>query len=197
MASFECRAAAGVCDVAEHCTGSSAACPSDGFVSASVECRPAAGTCDAAESCTGSSATCPTDVNQPDETPCDDANVCSINDRCVGGICGGFIETCGNGTFDGNCAEQCDDGNLDPGDGCDANCQLEPCGVAPFLDCRPPTASGKASVQIASRLNSEKNKLQWKYSPGGTTPKADFGDPTTSTELPVLHLGRGGAAILA
>src|SRR5262249_34062793 len=38
-----CRAAAGVCDVAETCTGSSSACPSDGYASASTVCRAAAG----------------------------------------------------------------------------------------------------------------------------------------------------------
>ncbi len=180
-ASVECRASAGVCDVAEHCTGSSAACPSDGFTSSSVECRAAADECDAAEQCTGSAAACPGDAKQPDETPCDDANVCSINDRCIAGVCGGFLESCGDGTLDEGCSEECDDGNFDLGDGCDASCHFEPCGPAPIAGCRAPTVAGKAAVQIISRLNPEKNKLQWKYSPGAATPKIDFGNPTTST----------------
>ena len=41
-ASFECRASAGSCDVAENCTGASADCPADTFVAASTECRAAA-----------------------------------------------------------------------------------------------------------------------------------------------------------
>ena len=58
-----CRPSAGVCDVQENCTGSSATCPANGFVSSSVVCRAASGgVCDAAENCTGSSAACPPDV---------------------------------------------------------------------------------------------------------------------------------------
>jgi cysteine-rich repeat protein len=178
---FACRAAAGSCDVAEHCTGSSAACPSDAFAPSGVECRAAASSCDVAESCTGTSAACPADAFQPDETPCDDANVCSINDRCISGTCGGFLENCGNGVLDSLCAEDCDDGNFDAGDGCDATCHFEPCHPEPLAGCRAATTPGKASVQVISRLNPEKNKLQWKYTPGAETPKADFGSPTTST----------------
>jgi cysteine-rich repeat protein len=180
-ATFVCRAAAGVCDVAEHCTGSSAPCPIDAFAAASVECRAAAGVCDAAEQCTGSSATCPADVNQPDETPCDDGNVCSTNDRCIGGVCGGYLEACGNGIVEEACAEECDDGNFDVGDGCDASCRLEPCGPAPISGCRAPTKAGKAAVQIISRVDHDKNRMQWKYAPGAATPKEDFGNPIATT----------------
>jgi cysteine-rich repeat protein len=137
--------------------------------------------CDAAEHCTGSSVACPADGFQPDDTPCDDANTCSINDRCLAGTCGGFLENCGNGTVENLCAEDCDDGNLVPGDGCDESCRFEPCRGAPLIGCRATTVAGKASVQIISRLNSEKNRLQWKYTPGAATPKADFGNPTTTT----------------
>jgi cysteine-rich repeat protein len=179
-ASVECRASAGVCDVAESCTGSAAACPADAFEPSSVECRPSAGDCDVAETCTGSSAGCPGDVLQPDETPCDDANACSINDRCVGGICGGFLENCGNGVVDGMCAEECDDMNATPGDGCH-NCQFEPCHPEPTVGCRATTVSGKGSILLLSRPNPDKKKMQWKYGPGATTPKADFGNPLAST----------------
>lgn len=182
-ASVECRPTAGSCDVAEHCTGSGVACPADGFVSGGIECRPDAGGCDVAEQCTGSSAACPVDAFEPDETPCDDANFCSINDRCIGGVCGGFLESCGNGVTDNGCFEECDDGNDTPGDGCDPTCHLEPCGPAPIPGCRGTTVAGKAGVLVLSRLNTAKNKLQWKYSPGDTTPKADFGDPSTTTSF--------------
>jgi cysteine-rich repeat protein len=177
----ECRPAAGVCDVAETCDGVGDDCPADAFAPTTVECRPAATDCDVAETCTGTGVACPADAFRPDETPCDDANVCSINDRCISGTCGGFLENCGNGTLESLCAEDCDDGNFDPGDGCDATCHFEACHPEPLVGCRPPTIAGKASVQIISRLNPEKNKLQWKYTPGATTPKADFGSPTTST----------------
>src|SRR5439155_15402802 len=54
-----CRAAAGFCDVAETCSGSSATCPADGLKAAGTVCRSAVGACDVAETCTGTSAFCP------------------------------------------------------------------------------------------------------------------------------------------
>ncbi|MCC6847232.1 MAG: hypothetical protein IT294_01935 [Deltaproteobacteria bacterium] len=109
--------------------------------------------------------------------------MCSINDRCIAGICGGFLQNCGNGTLEAGCVEECDDGNNVSGDGCDESCQLEPCGPEPASGCRPTTVAGKAGVLVLSRLKSEKNKLQWKYAPGDTTPKADFGDPLATTSF--------------
>src|SRR5262249_1752594 len=41
-----CRPSAGVCDVAETCTGTSPQCPADAFASSATECRAAAGVCD-------------------------------------------------------------------------------------------------------------------------------------------------------
>lgn len=75
---FECRAAAGPCDVAEQvslfvstiisiylifhqCDGSTNNCPANAFQSSSSVCRPVAGACDVAETCSGSSASCPAD----------------------------------------------------------------------------------------------------------------------------------------
>ncbi|MCW5892535.1 MAG: hypothetical protein KIT14_18635 [bacterium] len=57
-----CRGVAGVCDVAESCNGVSDDCPADGFLSSSTQCRASAGICDLAENCTGSSAACPADA---------------------------------------------------------------------------------------------------------------------------------------
>src|SRR5438552_369045 len=95
-----CRAAAGECDVAETCDGSSTACPTDLFKASGTTCtddgnvctsdvcngtsatcthpagnpgavcRAAAGECDAAETCTGTSTTCPADAKQPAGTAC-------------------------------------------------------------------------------------------------------------------------------
>src|SRR5207249_1661486 len=63
-----CRPSAGVCDPAETCTGSSAACPADAFESSSTVCRASAGPCDVAENCTGSAAACPADAFQSSAT---------------------------------------------------------------------------------------------------------------------------------
>ena len=54
-----------------------------------------------------------------------DADGCSVDCRSD--------ESCGNGFVDWAVGEQCDDGNNNPGDGCDGNCQWEPlpvCGDA-------------------------------------------------------------------
>ena len=83
-----CRASAGPCDVAEHCTGSSATCPADGFQPSTFGCRASAGPCDLAEFCTGSSATCPADakstaVCRASAGVCDPAESCDgVNDTC-------------------------------------------------------------------------------------------------------------------
>jgi hypothetical protein len=61
-ATVECRASAGVCDVAENCTGTAAACPADAFQPSSVECRASTATCDPAEFCSGAGANCPADA---------------------------------------------------------------------------------------------------------------------------------------
>jgi hypothetical protein len=54
-----CRFAAGVCDVAEACDGTSATCPDDAFAPSSTPCRPALDACDLDDFCTGTSAACP------------------------------------------------------------------------------------------------------------------------------------------
>jgi uncharacterized protein (TIGR03382 family) len=79
-----CRASAGPCDVAETCTGSSAACPADSFMPATTVCRASVGPCDVAETCTGTSAACPADgfasvtmVCRASVGPCDVAETCT------------------------------------------------------------------------------------------------------------------------
>jgi hypothetical protein len=73
----ECRGVAGVCDVAESCTGASVSCPADGYASAATECRVAVNACDEAESCTGSGVDCPVDQ----ALDCDDGLGCTA-DSC-------------------------------------------------------------------------------------------------------------------
>ncbi|NMC70708.1 MAG: hypothetical protein GYA57_11660, partial [Myxococcales bacterium] len=91
---YECRAAApGGCDVAENCTGTGAACPTDAFRPSTYECRAAApGGCDVAENCTGTGAACPPDTRRPDGTACTDG-------ICCDGIC----QTGGNCCDDADC----------------------------------------------------------------------------------------------
>jgi hypothetical protein len=78
-----CRPSAGICDVAETCTGTSGACPANGFVPAGTTCRASAGACDLAETCTGSSATCPPDLKST--APCRGlAGTCDVVETCDG-----------------------------------------------------------------------------------------------------------------
>src|SRR3989442_2929419 len=79
-AGTQCRAAAGVCDVAETCTGSSTPCPADGLAASRPVCRAAVNECDLAETCTGTSVSCPADAVQPAGTACtDDGDVCTAD----------------------------------------------------------------------------------------------------------------------
>jgi uncharacterized delta-60 repeat protein len=78
-----CRAAAGVCDAPEQCTGTSAGCPSDAKIRAGTTCRAAVDTCDAIEECDGVGDACPPDVFassalecRPSTGPCDVAEHC-------------------------------------------------------------------------------------------------------------------------
>ena len=85
----ECRASAGMCDVAESCDGVTALCPADGFEPITTECRASAGMCDVAESCDGVTALCPADSLAPNGTLCDDGDVCTSPDACQEGLCQG------------------------------------------------------------------------------------------------------------
>src|SRR5213076_1226356 len=87
-ASVMCRAAAGQCDVAETCTGTSGACPVDGFASASTSCTGASqgGVCDndAADHCSGTGNSC-VDVFRAASYTCRaSAGQCDVAETCPG-----------------------------------------------------------------------------------------------------------------
>jgi len=78
-----CRPSAGVCDVAESCTGASPFCPGNVFANG-IACRSSAGICDVAEICPGTGAACPGNsfagtgkVCRPAADQCDRQEVCS------------------------------------------------------------------------------------------------------------------------
>jgi cysteine-rich repeat protein len=123
-----CRASAGVCDRAEVCDGTGAACPADGFEPSTTECRASGGDCDPAERCTGTSALCPANALSPSSTVCRvAAGACDQAENCTGstttcptdaprpsgtsctpptgGSCVGFTCTCGTGM--GSCGGMC------------------------------------------------------------------------------------------
>jgi hypothetical protein len=83
----QCRAAAGVCDMAESCDGINNDCPTDGFKSASTVCRAASPgqVCDQSEFCTGSGPDCPPDAVKPNTAVCRAAaGACDLADMCDG-----------------------------------------------------------------------------------------------------------------
>ncbi len=89
-AGAECRAAQGVCDVAEVCDGTAFTCPPDAFVPSDTECRAESGPCDRAESCTGATPECPADrvalagtICRAVAGDCDDDETCDgVNRGC-------------------------------------------------------------------------------------------------------------------
>lgn len=109
-----CRASAGACDSAESCSGTSVACPADGFAGATTVCRTANGSCDVPENCTGTSPACPPDTFSPPTTFCRPAaGPCDIGESCTG-----TTAACPADAFAAN-GSSCTDGNsCTDGDAC-------------------------------------------------------------------------------
>jgi MYXO-CTERM domain-containing protein len=82
-----CRAGNGQCNASEYCDGVSNDCPADTLAPSGTVCRAAADSCDIAETCNGTTATCPTNTYNLDTTSCDDSNACSPASTCVSGVC--------------------------------------------------------------------------------------------------------------
>jgi hypothetical protein len=80
-----CRAAAGQCDVAESCTGTSGACPANGYAPKTTACVGTSngGACDATDSCNGSGVC--VDGFKPSTTVCRAAaGQCDVAESCTG-----------------------------------------------------------------------------------------------------------------
>ncbi|MDY7229154.1 choice-of-anchor A family protein [Hyalangium rubrum] len=109
-ATVRCRDSAGTCDVEEYCTGMSASCPADIFLSAGTACTPDGNSC-TLDMCNGSGhcAHPPAPVG----VSCNDGNACTTGDVCNGaGTCGGSTLSC-NSPPDAQCyqsAGTCTDG---------------------------------------------------------------------------------------
>lgn len=82
-----CRGAAGECDVAETCSGSSSACPGNAFKSSSTSCgaAPTSPGCDLQAKCTGKAAACPAKGFKTSGTVCQAASGgCQNSAVCTG-----------------------------------------------------------------------------------------------------------------
>lgn len=62
--------------------------------------------------------------NAGDGEACDDGDPCTTGDVCRDAACAG-VSPCGDGAVDPACAEECDDGNRTPADGCSATCRYD------------------------------------------------------------------------
>ena len=135
-----CRTAAGVCDAADTCSGSSANCPADG--KSTALCRASAGACDVAEFCNGVGNNCPNDAKSTAQCrasagACDPAETCDgVNDNCPADAKSTNVCRAAGGVCDG--AETCDGlGNDCPADAkTTAQCRNAAgvCDVAEFCD---------------------------------------------------------------
>jgi cysteine-rich repeat protein len=105
------------------------------------------------------------------------SNACAAD---AAGACAGVPVECGDGTLQTSCGEQCDDGNTTSGDGCSSTCMLEPCGPLPETGCRA-SAPRRALLGLTDRSPDDGDRLLWKWVNGAVMPRADFGDPSSTT----------------
>jgi ELWxxDGT repeat protein/cysteine-rich repeat protein len=105
--------------------------------------------------------------------------------------------TCGNGAPDPG--EECDDGNLTSGDGCDADCRDEhvvvttptpssaptpaptatvapPCPPRPLDDCSR-ASDERGSFALRDKTPDDRDSLEWTWNSAAPLTRADLGDP--------------------
>jgi outer membrane protein assembly factor BamB len=113
---------------------------------------------------------------QPDGTPCDDGSVCTLGDRCSGGLCAGT-----------------------------SRLPCEPCGSCnDTLGCLPnnPTACARSTVTdggtvAIARKASGRTQFGWTLRSGPATQLADLGDPLTTTGYAVCGMSDGRVVLRA
>jgi hypothetical protein len=150
LATTICNPSAGVCDVAEYCTGSSPTCPGDSFAPSSTTCTGSnnGGLCDTTDYCSGTANTCidkylSGTVCRASTGICDQAETCTGSSSTCPGDSSALITTLCNGNFqcssgagngkynDGGtypCQGYCDgNGNRNRADNCGVSCGSGSC----------------------------------------------------------------------
>ena len=129
-----------------------------------------------------------------------------------GGPFSGTRAGCGNGIVDAG--EACDDGNLDDGDCCAADCQTmvpdgstcsdgDPCTVPDQCSsgvcvgatpsCQPAATPGKSKLSLRSDpAQPSRNKLAWRWGSGAALPLDDLGDPREDAAYTLCVLDQSG-----
>ncbi|HXC51118.1 MAG TPA: hypothetical protein VN634_09565, partial [Candidatus Limnocylindrales bacterium] len=145
-----CRASAGICDMAENCTGSSATCPSNTFASGNT-CRSASGICDVAETCNGLSASCPADGFASTSVRCRaSSGECDVAEFCSGAA------TCPADSFASGSTPCTSDGNACTNDLCNGSgtCahpnNTAPCNDGTFCNGADTCSGGTCSVHAGN-----------------------------------------------
>ena len=177
-----CRSAAGLCDAAELCTGSSPTCPAD--AKSTAVCRSAAGTCDVAETCDGTGNTCPTDAFASSGTVCSSTGSCGAPAVCTGTSATCPVSTGSDPDGDGVCGAQdnCPDvanPNQSDGDGDGLGDACDPC--TNLHDIHPT----KTLIKLTKLTNEPKDGFNFKGVLDGV--------PITPSINP---LSRGGARVI-
>jgi hypothetical protein len=92
-------------------------------------------------------------------------------------------------------SDQTDTDGDDVGDACD----LLPagCDATPRLGCTAPVATGKSQFQLKDRSPDRKDQVKFKWSKGGHTDYAEFGNPTANTAYALCAYGNGELAMAA
>ncbi len=112
--------------------------------------------------------------------PCDDQNVCTINDTCSNGECTGE-------------GPNCDDGDLCTVDSCNLidGCTHE---AVPATGCR---TALKSLLLWKDKDDNAKDKLVWKWIKGQATNQPEYGDPTDSTDYALcIYAGTTAAYVV-
>jgi len=64
-------------------------------------------------------------------------------------------------------------------------CGATICGSVPISGCRKQVEPQKGSLVMKNKTPDDRDRLVWKFAKGDVTPKADFGDPLTTTDYEI------------
>ncbi len=95
---------------------------------------------------------------------------------------------CGDGIVD-TTAEECDDGNLVPGDGCSESCTFD-CTAEPRLDCFD---AGRSSLRIVDADDDGEDRLLWRWRRGYTKVVDGISAPTDDGRFSICMYPDGGS----